>query len=114
MPRLVPITDLDSPALAGLHRSVWQLVALGIVAAAILLRIAPQHHAVTAWSALIPLIALATLHRRALLEAFVPRNAVVMPAKTRSRSLRSQPQARRAAIGRVSTKPLQATRHAAR
>ena len=67
MPRLVPIVNPETPAVLALRRTLWQLAFVGIAAAAILARIAPDSSALASWCALLPLSALALHYRRALL-----------------------------------------------
>ncbi|MEO7478561.1 MAG: hypothetical protein ABIT64_04925 [Lysobacteraceae bacterium] len=114
MPRLVPMTSAESPALLALRRSVWQLAVLGITTALALVRIAPQYDVAAAWSALFPLTALATLYRHELLGLIrAQATAAAAGNARRRRTLRKQPQARRAISDRSLAKPHQLrTQHA--
>jgi short subunit dehydrogenase-like uncharacterized protein len=67
MPRLVPISNRATPALLALRRTLWQLAFVGIVAAAISIRVAPDSGALAWWCVLVPLNALAVHFRHVLL-----------------------------------------------
>jgi len=67
MPRLVQISLPETPALLALRRTLWQLAFVGIVAAAILVRVAPNSGALASWCVLGPLSALAVHFRHTLL-----------------------------------------------
>ena len=71
MPRLVPISHSETLALLALRRTLWQLAFVGIVAAAILVRVAPDSRALAAWCILVPLNALA-VHFRHVLRRLLP------------------------------------------
>ncbi len=106
MPRPALINATESAALPALRRSVWQLAVLGIAAAAMLVRLAPQDGVAAAWSAVLPLSALAALYRRELLDAIRAHRTALAPNNARRRrASRSQPQARRTMSERASTKP---------
>ena len=114
MPRMVLINTNESLALLALRRSVWQLAVLGIATATALARIAPQYDVAAAWSALIPLSALATLYRQQLLDLISTQRKAVAPDNSRRRrAVRKQPQARRAVSHRASKQPQPAAAHRA-
>jgi len=66
MPRLVPTPDPEAPALLALRRTLWQLAFVGIVAAVVLVRVAPGSGALASWCVLVPLTALAVHFRQVL------------------------------------------------
>ena len=63
MPRLIPTSASETPALLALRRTLWQLAILGLAAAVTITRIAPHSGLLAAWCALIPLTALMTHYR---------------------------------------------------
>jgi short subunit dehydrogenase-like uncharacterized protein len=67
MPHLVPISHPATAALLALRRTLWQLAFVGFLAAAILVRIAPESGALALWCVLLPLSALAVHFRQVLL-----------------------------------------------
>ncbi|HEV2607863.1 MAG TPA: hypothetical protein VGT79_07765 [Xanthomonadaceae bacterium] len=96
MPSLVPISNPETPALLALRRTLWQLAFVGIVAAAVLARIAPDSGALASWCVLVPLSALAVHFRQALLNLLQSHRG----ARRSIVSRRRQPsQARRAGDG---------------
>ena len=94
MPRLIPISDADAPALLALRRTLWQFAILGIAAAATLARIAPQSGTLALWCVLVPLSALAAHFRHALLNLL--RSHRHADAEQRAPRRAQRPQARRA------------------
>jgi hypothetical protein len=67
MPRLVPISNPETPALLALRRTLWQLAFVGIATAVAVARIAPQFDLFALWCVLVPLSALTVHFRQALL-----------------------------------------------
>jgi len=100
MPRLVPIPTPETPALLALRRTLWQLAFVGIVAAAILTRIAPDAHALAAWCVLVPLSALAVHFRHPLLDLLRLHRGTRSPAGSHRRQTA---QARRASGAKPSS-----------
>ena len=99
MPRLVPISNPEFPALLALRRTLWQLAFVGIVAAAILVRIAPGSGALASWCVLVPLSALA-VHFRLVLRNLLQSHRDARRSIVSRR--RPPPQARRARGGNPS------------
>lgn len=96
MPRLVPLSTLETSALLALRRTLWQLALVGIVAAAILARIAPDSGALASWCVLLPLSALTVHFREALLNLLQSHRDARRSVGSRRRQ---PPQARRARGG---------------
>ena len=99
MPRLVPISNPEDEALLALRRTLWQLAFVGIVAAAILVRVASDSGALASWCVLVPLSALAVHFRQSLLnllQAHRDGRHSIAPRR------RPPPQARRARGGNPS------------
>jgi hypothetical protein len=95
MPRLIPISDSETPALLALRRTLWQLAVVGIAVAVAIVRIAPELGTIAFWSVLIPLSALVAYYRRTLLNMLLHRGEGVDSTACR-RTQRQRPQARRA------------------
>ena len=68
MPRLVSLVASETPALLALRRTLWQLAFVGVAISVTLARVAPQPDALALWCTLVPLAALATHYRHALLD----------------------------------------------
>jgi hypothetical protein len=99
MPHLVPISHPEDEALLALRRTLWQLAFVGIMAAAILVRVAPDSGALASWCVLVPLTALA-VHFRAALFSLLQSHRDARQSITPHR--RQPPQARRARGGNPS------------
>jgi hypothetical protein len=95
MPRLVPTSDSETPALLALRRTLWQLAFVGFAVAVAIARIAPGLGTIALWCVLIPLSALMAHYRYALLDMLLLHRHVVADPTTLRRSLRQRPQARR-------------------
>lgn len=101
MPRLVPISNPETPALLALRRTLWQLAFVGIAIAVTLARTAPQFDLLALWCVLIPLSALAAYFRQTLFN-------LLKSHRDARRSIvshhRQRPQARRASSDGPSNK----------
>jgi hypothetical protein len=96
MPRLVPISNPETPALLALRRTLWQLAFVGIAIAVAIARIAPESGTIALWCVLIPLSALAAHYRYTLLDMLqFPRGTGADHSAFR-RPQQQRPQARRA------------------
>jgi len=96
MPRLVPISHSDTPALLALRRTLWQLAFVGVTTAAAFVRIAPQFDMLALWCVLVPLTALTVHFRDTLLGLLRSHRDARRSVASRRRQ---PPQARRARGG---------------